>query len=214
MLQPRRRRLPLTPVDNVNSSWKESHEGNIEKRKNRKVRKRRKRQRRAGARRCNLLWAVISAALVVSLWKTRRKLVLSFEPGHISLRKGTLRAIIGSDVSSIPEQLEHGALYDAVRQSSSRHDEAAPSYEKHAFNLTSSYGTDVTKEGCNLTVVFMDPRLATAGQGDSAWFSLESVAAFSPDACILLQTGTSLYIRLVHLISPLLIFMVLRSLSL
>lgn len=46
------------------------------------------------------------------------------------------------------------------------------------------------KKECILTVIFMDPRLATAEPGDSAWFSLESVAAFIPDACVLLQTGT------------------------
>jgi len=189
MLQPRRRRLPLTSLDN-GASATQKREG--ETKTSGKVKRRRKRRRRDGAkfRRRVVCYAVLSAAFVASLWRIRRDSLPSLGiRSSLSLTR-SLRARLWPSASLTHEyHLKHRDLYNAVRQTANSTREDNPAYEKNHFTLTSTYGTQVTEQGCNLTVIFMDPRLASAGPGDSAWFSLESVAAFFSDACVLLQTG-------------------------
>ena len=50
------------------------------------------------------------------------------------------------------------------------------------------YGTEVMDSGCSITVFLMDPRLPLL-ESTSPWFTLESIAAFLPDACVIIQTG-------------------------
>ena len=66
-----------------------------------------------------------------------------------------------------------------------------PDYERNPYTLDSSYGSSI--ENCTVTILFMDPRLGYPtykyGPGQSAWFALESIGAFAPDSCVLLQTS-------------------------
>lgn len=197
---PRRRRLPLSTLENIPSSLQESHEvlvnGDLTKKEKAK-RKRSKRRKRHDAkfrgRLWLVLWTLLAATLVAFSWKIRRKIADSPETQQGPASR--LRATFGSILSfSHAIQLEHKSLYNAIRQAANRTQALVPSYEKRPFTLASTYGTQVTKNGCNLTVVFMDPRLATAGPGESAWFSLESVGAFLSDSCVLLQTGASAWL--------------------
>lgn len=59
------------------------------------------------------------------------------------------------------------------------------------YQLNSMYGEGITK--CNLTVVMMDPRIGFPkqdfGPGQPLWFALESVGAFAPESCVILQTS-------------------------
>lgn len=188
MLEPRRRRLPLTALDNVATSSQESNVGSAEKKRNGKVKKRRRRRAKSCSkfRRRGVQWTVLAAMLVTLLWRNRQEQ---------STSASWLRGGWFSITSTHEYRLEHRHFYDAVRHSATnatQDDVDVPFQEKHPFTLTSTYGTRITEQGCNLTVVFMDPRLATATSNEAAWFSLESVAAFCPDACVLLQTGTSL----------------------
>ena len=68
-----------------------------------------------------------------------------------------------------------------------------PEYEKRPYELKSTYGPNI--EACEITVVFTDPRLGFPkydyGPGQSMWFALESIGAFAPEACVLLQTCKS-----------------------
>jgi hypothetical protein len=183
MLEPRRRRLPLTALDNVATSSQESNVGSGEKRRNGKTKKRRRRRAKSCGkfRRRGVLWTVLSVMLVALLWRTGPSQSIS----ESWLTRGWFTI-----TSTREYHLEHGHFYDAVRHSATNGtQDDVPFQEKHPFTLTSTYGTRIMEQGCNLTVVFMDPRLATATSNEAAWFSLESVAAFCPDACILLQTG-------------------------
>jgi hypothetical protein len=58
-------------------------------------------------------------------------------------------------------------------------------------NFQYSYGEEIMKGkvGCDITVLLMDPRLPILKNCASIWFTLESVATFLPDACVLLKTG-------------------------
>lgn len=194
MLKPRRRRLPLIQLDNV-TNW--SQECRKDESKNEKVKVKRKRRRKGNAKSRRLVGmsVVLSTVLIAFIW------TLDFHfrgPESINLLKRCLRLEFWRNNPLI--HLEHRHLYDAVRHSLSANgtqDTVIPStYGKRSSSLSSLYGSKVMELGCNLTVVFMDPRLATAGPGEAAWFSLESVAAFLPDACILLQTGK---LSLVHI---------------
>ena len=53
----------------------------------------------------------------------------------------------------------------------------------------SSYGDDIMKKGCELTVLIMDPRISSYRSGAPVYFALESVAAYLPNACVLIQTS-------------------------
>jgi hypothetical protein len=65
-----------------------------------------------------------------------------------------------------------------------------PEYERRPYELGPTYGPSITE--CNVTIVFMDPRFGfpvdNYGPGRAAWFALESIGAFAPEACVLLQT--------------------------
>jgi hypothetical protein len=67
---------------------------------------------------------------------------------------------------------------------------AWPEYERRPYELKSTYGSGV--EACDVTILFTDPRLGFPkydyGPGQSMWFALESIGAFAPEACVLLQT--------------------------
>jgi hypothetical protein len=208
MLLPRRRRLPLSTLDNLPSALQASNEVNGEPTKKEKVkRKRSKRRKRRNAnffRRRVVMWTVLLVAtLAVVSWKIRRKTPDALvKYTYASTTTSRLRANFGSKMSTassatttpVASQLEYSGLYNAVRQAANRTAQTTliprPYENKQPFSLASTYGNEVTKSGCNLTVVFMDPRLATTGPGESAWFSLESVGAFLSDSCVLLQTGT------------------------
>ena len=194
MRQPRRRRLPLSQLDIVTISPLESNQGTGELEKSGKVKRRRKRRRRTDATKLfgrnvvlSTLSIVLGAAFGVSLWKTWSYSLLPLRMGSISSVKQGLRSISGWRTTR--QHLKHVELYNAVRQAVNNNHDGIPTYENRPFTLDSTYGSNVTEGGCKLTVVFMDPRLATARPGESHWFSLESVAAFRPDACVLLQTG-------------------------
>lgn len=183
MLQPRRRRLPLTTLDNDSICSEESAEGKSPNGKRRRRRKRKRRQPQNDAKLRSggiLVFALILTTIVALIWKFQSPLAINFT----SLFERRLRN------PSI--HLEHRQLYDDIHRSANSTQVTIPLHEKKSFRLSSSYGSDVMKQGCNLTVVFMDPRLATAAVGEPAWYSLESVAAFLPRACILLQTGKSI----------------------
>lgn len=51
-----------------------------------------------------------------------------------------------------------------------------------------SYGSEMMQKGCDITVFIMNPRLLLL-KSSAPWFTLESVAAFLPNACVVLQTG-------------------------
>jgi hypothetical protein len=65
-----------------------------------------------------------------------------------------------------------------------------PEYERRPYQLGPTYGPSITE--CSVTIVFMDPRFGfpvyNYGPGQAAWFALESIGAFAPEACVLLQT--------------------------
>ena len=179
-MQPRRRRLPLTSLDNIGDSSQEHQEIDREKQTTKRGKRRRKRQRGDATklRRLAALFCTgLTAALVATVWITSLKSYLS--------------QWLRPSISLAPAfRLEHVDIYNKVWQSAYRNQNEVPSYERNPFTLLSTYGTEVMEQGCNLTVIFMDPRLATARTGEAAFFSLESVAAFLPDACVLLQTAS------------------------
>lgn len=197
MVLPRRRRLPLSTLESIPTSSQESHEVNGDLTKKERVKRKRSRRRErhdAKFRGRLILWTVLAVTLATISCKIRRKTAVSPESQGSALR---LRATFGSIMSlAHATQLEHNSLYNVIHQTAVNRTSQAlvPTYEKHPFTLASTYGTQVTKSGCNLTVVFMDPRLATAGPGESAWFTLESVGAFLSDSCVLLQTGKSAWL--------------------
>lgn len=63
-------------------------------------------------------------------------------------------------------------------------------YSHRPSNLTFTYAEDVQERGCPLTVVFMDPRLPVLPAASPAFFSLESVAAYAEESCVLLLTAS------------------------
>jgi len=180
---------------------------------------RRKRKRRKPRRESFLtnahLWAVSFIALCClisikcgGLYKNRGYLRRHrFSSWTLGLRSN-------NDVNAPPNSLgnqgfilEHVSLYDTVYAafkptyvSESRKMEfdsetysvgtSEPPWPSNS-NLTSNYSEDVTKRGCPLTVVFMDPRLPILPVGSPAFFSLESVAAFvQGQPCVLLLTAS------------------------
>jgi len=83
--------------------------------------------------------------------------------------------------------LKHKDVYDQAYRLSNDDIPSNRSLSNKNYILKKEYGTNV--DTCELTVLFMDPRLPTLGVGQPAWFALESVAAFAPNACILIQTS-------------------------
>jgi hypothetical protein len=151
-----------------------------------------RRQRRQDERRASLVmmgWRVIAYLAVTG--------VLIFIARITVMRTSTL-------ASGIDERIHiHLTLYDSVynnqivRDKKDRHtvnDDTTAWLDIDNKNIPSTlgsvYGPNVT--ACPVTVLFMDPRLGdpSYGPGRPAWFALESVAAFSHDACVLLLTST------------------------
>ena len=97
-----------------------------------------------------------------------------------------------------PRVAEHMALYRKIREKALARSTPEMSWpltymnqEDHLGNnvLLADYAAHVA--ACEITVIFLDPRLADPhyGAGESAWFALESAAAFAPsDACFALLT--------------------------
>lgn len=52
-----------------------------------------------------------------------------------------------------------------------------------------TYGPNIIQNGCNITVQIMDPRISTSHRGAPVFFTLESVGAFIPDACVVITTS-------------------------
>uniref|UniRef100_A0A7S4VJV2 Uncharacterized protein n=1 Tax=Ditylum brightwellii TaxID=49249 RepID=A0A7S4VJV2_9STRA len=117
----------------------------------------------------------------------------SFKDGSNLRKNAILQEEITTDASSksstkssSANDLEHVEIYEALFQRSSK---TVPEYHRGRYELSSTYSTSVMKQGCNLTVVLMDPRLPILPAGDPTWFSLESIAAYASTACVLLQTS-------------------------
>jgi hypothetical protein len=66
-----------------------------------------------------------------------------------------------------------------------------PDYERQPYELQSTYGPSV--EECSLSIVVLESKLGTPvydfGPGQPLWFELESIGAFTSDACVVLQTS-------------------------
>lgn len=190
MIQQRRRRLPLTSLDNLGNSSEGYQEIDREKQRN-KGAKRRRTRRRSHITKLRRRAAALTAVLVATVCYTQHNSAVSISGSILTSLNRCLSQWLSPNNSLAPAYLlEHVDIYNAVWQSAYRNQSEFPSYERNPFALVSTYGTEVMNQGCNLTVIFMDPRLATAGTGEAAWFSLESVAAFLPDACVLLQTSS------------------------
>jgi hypothetical protein len=105
---------------------------------------------------------------------------LGFSDSQTFLRSKLLKIM-----SNRQRRLKHQDEYDqAYRLAREEQLENLPFSEK-PYQLTAEYGPGVK---CNITVLFMDPRLSTLPPGRPAWFALESVATFTADACVLIQT--------------------------
>ncbi len=68
-----------------------------------------------------------------------------------------------------------------------------PEYERYSYEIKATYGATVQQ--CPITIVVLDTKLGKPvydyGPGQFLWFELESIGAFAPDACIVLQTSKS-----------------------
>jgi hypothetical protein len=85
--------------------------------------------------------------------------------------------------------------YDSIYNSFGSHS----SYmDRRLFNFTSfdNYtSTEVLSNGCPLTVVIVDPRPPMSGYNHPIYYSLESLALYVPDACVVFQTASCQIIR-------------------
>ncbi len=82
--------------------------------------------------------------------------------------------------------LDYDAIYDSFGTHGSYMD-------RRLFNFTSFYNYTsprVLNNGCNLTVIIVDPRPPISSYNHPIWFSLESLALFVPYACITLHTAS------------------------
>lgn len=90
---------------------------------------------------------------------------------------------------------KHMFLYRDVYDEFNRIRGNAIIYEEYFTNHTtdrislSTYGPNILQYGCNITVQIMDPRISTSHRGAPAFFTLESVGAFIPDACVVITTS-------------------------
>jgi len=79
--------------------------------------------------------------------------------------------------------------YDAIYSSNGKH--LSYNIEDSQIQISNTYtSSDILERGCDLTVVLMDPRIPSMSFQDSVWYTLESVAAYAPYACVLLQTAS------------------------
>jgi hypothetical protein len=94
-----------------------------------------------------------------------------------------LRGFLGTVRENV--QLEYQSVYDeAYRKKGFAHVQEIA--DESGFLSINSYGQ---REHCSLTVLLLDPRMATDGPGQPVWFALESVALHTdPETCFLLQT--------------------------
>lgn len=85
--------------------------------------------------------------------------------------------------------------YDSIYNSFGSHS----SYmDRRLFNFTSfdNYtSSKVLRDGCPLTVVIVDPRPPMSGYNHPIYYSLESLALYVPDACVVFQTASCQIIR-------------------
>jgi len=93
----------------------------------------------------------------------------------------------------VPMTLGHANyqdVYDAFQKSKHGDDAEADSGDErwqinHFASLT-TYGDEIR---CSMTVVMVDPHIPTLKTGAPSLFTLESVAAFAPKACVVIQTA-------------------------
>jgi hypothetical protein len=134
-----------------------------------------------------LVLAVCFIALVLVAFKIQ---ILAPPGCSTRLKKSSSNNVSKSD--RYPQHLQYMDLYEAVYEK--RNTSSLLNHQVEDGDMTynhqlrsDTYGDAVTQ--CNLTVVFVDPRLPNLGPSSPAWFTLESVGAFAPDACVLIQTG-------------------------
>jgi hypothetical protein len=100
-----------------------------------------------------------------------------------SLLRSKLATILNH--SQRKRRLEHRDVYDQAYRLAKDVNPLNLPFNEKPYHLTAEYGPGVK---CSITALFMDPRLSTLPTGQPAWFALESVATFAPNACILIQT--------------------------
>lgn len=135
-----------------------------------------------------LFWAISTTLLVLTTlwivqiqrWGNPTKKIVS---DSRSLLRSTLASIL--DQRQRKRRLEHRDVYDQAYRLAKEENPLHLPFKKNPYHLTSEYGPGVK---CNITALFMDPRLSTLPTGQPAWFALESLATFAPNACILIQT--------------------------
>ncbi len=100
----------------------------------------------------------------------------------------------------VPADLDH-ALYRQVyveyQENRDEHEDQKRAKDKskgelgvHVVRSLDTYGKEVLEHTkCHVTVLFMDPRFPHFPRGHPAWFALESVGKFLPNACVLIQTS-------------------------
>ena len=76
-------------------------------------------------------------------------------------------------------------LLDPVEEKKNPDREASNS----SIRSLDTYGESVLTNGCEITVVLMDPRIPLLQKGAPDFFALESVAAYLPNACVVIQTS-------------------------
>jgi len=99
-------------------------------------------------------------------------------------------SILGRDIFRNGIELNHNLYHQRYKNTSSALDinnDETQLQDDDPYYLV-SYGSEITERGCNITVFLMDPRLPLL-ENNSPWFTLESVAAFLPDACVVILTA-------------------------
>lgn len=102
------------------------------------------------------------------------------------------------EVNKVDQTLDHELyrpIYDAYHtgvglRGSVKQNDMSMSTRNETVKLDlSTYGDDIMNKGCELTVLIMDPRISSSRSGAPVYFALESVAAYLPNACVLMQTS-------------------------
>ena len=102
----------------------------------------------------------------------------------------------------IPLDIKHYDLYQRLYEkyvndtntANNNHNHHHHQNEEKVENLNldlnlSSYGVQQSSNKCDITVLFMDPRISSNKQGSPIYYSLESVAMYMPTACVLIITS-------------------------
>jgi hypothetical protein len=81
--------------------------------------------------------------------------------------------------------------YQIMRRNPVNYEEYYHDYLYSTTNRISlaTYSPEILQHGCNITVQIMDPRISTSHRGAPAFFTLESVGAFLPHACVVITTS-------------------------